>query len=77
MKKIEIYWLTNLRVTNLHAGLHVLILDEKAISRNTIHNGGTNWKLMSGGIDYKLGFLTGRLRGFKKEEDLLEMVKKG
>ncbi len=35
---------------------------------------GTNWKLMSDGVDYRLGMLSGRLRGYEREEDLLELV---
>lgn len=36
----------------------------------------TNWRLMSDGIDFKLGILTGRLRGYEHEEDLLKLVGK-
>lgn len=36
----------------------------------------TNWRLMSDGVSYKLGILTGRLRGFENEEDLLGLVKR-
>ncbi len=36
----------------------------------------TNWRLMSDGISYRLGFLTGRLRGVEGEEELLELAKK-
>ena len=35
---------------------------------------GTNWKLMTDGVNYRLGMLSGRLRGYEKEEDLLELV---
>lgn len=35
----------------------------------------TNWRLMSDGIYYKLGILSGRLRGCENEEDLLKIVK--
>ncbi|MDP2709403.1 MAG: hypothetical protein Q8O93_05190 [bacterium] len=35
---------------------------------------GTNWRLMSDGISYKLGFLNGRLRGVSGEENLKEMI---
>ena len=35
----------------------------------------TNWRLMSSGIDYRLGILSGRLRGYDREEDLLKLVK--
>jgi len=36
----------------------------------------TNWRLMSKGINHRLGILTGRLRGYEREEDLLKLVKK-
>ena len=36
----------------------------------------TNWRLMSDGISYRLGFLIGRLRGVEGEEELLELAKK-
>lgn len=35
----------------------------------------TNWRLMSEGINYRLGILSGRLRGYEREEDLLELIK--
>lgn len=35
---------------------------------------GTNWKLMSDGITYRLGFLSGRLRGVETKDDLVEIV---
>lgn len=34
----------------------------------------TNWRLMTGGIDYRLGLLSGRLRAYETEEDLLKLV---
>ena len=34
----------------------------------------TNWRLMSDGISYRMGILTGRLRAYEKEEDLLKLV---
>lgn len=37
---------------------------------------GTNWRLMSDGISYRLGFLTGRLKGYENEEDLLALEPK-
>ncbi len=36
---------------------------------------GTNWKLMTMGVTYRLGMLEGRLRGYEREEDLLKLVK--
>ena len=40
------------------------------------HLADTNWRLMSDGINYRLGFLSGRLRAYEREEDLLKLVKK-
>jgi ribosomal protein S27AE len=36
----------------------------------------TNWRLMSDGITYRLGFLTGRLRGYSGKEALIELTKR-
>ncbi len=35
----------------------------------------TNWRLMSDGVTYRLGFLQGRLKGIEGEEKLLKLVK--
>lgn len=35
----------------------------------------TNWRLMSDGITFRLGFLTGKLRAFEDEEDLIKLAK--
>lgn len=36
---------------------------------------GSNWRLMSEGITYRLGYLSGRLKGYEQEEDLMQIVK--
>ncbi len=36
----------------------------------------TNWILMSDGISYRLGMLSGRLKAYEREEDLVELVNK-
>ena len=36
----------------------------------------TNWRLMSDGIYNQLGVLTGRLRGYDKEHELIELIEK-
>jgi len=48
--------------------------DLKKLIKKTLED--TNWRLISDGISYKLGILTGRLRGFENQEDLLELVKR-
>lgn len=35
----------------------------------------TNWRLMSEGVHYRLGYLSGRLKGYEQEEELLSMIK--
>ena len=44
---------------------------EKLIKKNLE---GTNWRLMSDGINYRLGFLTGRLRGVEGEENFKKII---
>jgi predicted RNA-binding Zn-ribbon protein involved in translation (DUF1610 family) len=34
----------------------------------------TNWRLMTDGISYRLGYLNGRLRAYEREEDLKELI---
>jgi hypothetical protein len=34
----------------------------------------TNWRLMSDGISYRLGYLNGRVKAFEGEESLKELV---
>lgn len=46
----------------------------KKLIKDTLEN--TNWKLMSDGIHYRLGYLSGRLRGYEREEDLMELAGK-
>jgi hypothetical protein len=36
---------------------------------------GTYWKLMSEGITYRLGYLSGKLKGYEREDDLIEEIK--
>ena len=36
----------------------------------------TNWRLLSDGISYRLGYLTGRVRAYEREEDLKNLVMK-
>lgn len=35
----------------------------------------TNWALYSGGVDYRLGMLSGRIRGYETEDQLGELTK--
>lgn len=37
---------------------------------------GTNWRLMNDGIHYRLGYVYGKLKGYEREEDLLQLYRK-
>jgi len=38
---------------------------------------GSNWRLMSDGISYRLGIVSGRLRAYERREDLISLIKSG
>lgn len=44
----------------------------KKLLKDTLEN--TNWRLMSDGIRYRLGYLSGTLKAYEQEEDLLELA---
>lgn len=37
----------------------------------------TNWRLMSDGVDYRMGILSGRIRGIDNEDQLMSLIKVG
>lgn len=37
---------------------------------------GTNWRLVNNSIDYRLGYVSGKLKGYEREEDILELYEK-
>jgi translation initiation factor IF-1 len=43
------------------------------IIKKTLEN--TNWRLMSEGVNYRLGILSGRLRGYENEEDFIKLIR--
>lgn len=50
---------------------------EKTLKRavkKTLHP--TNWRLMTEGVSYRLGYLTGRVRAYENEEDLVTLIEK-
>jgi ssDNA-binding Zn-finger/Zn-ribbon topoisomerase 1 len=52
--------------------------DSRKVLEKTIKKAleDTNWRLMSEGIHYRLGYLNGRLRAYEREEDLKNIVTK-
>lgn len=46
----------------------------RTIIKNALQD--TNWRLMTDGIQYRLGYLNGRLRAYEREEDLKTLVMK-
>jgi hypothetical protein len=51
--------------------------DSRKTLQKTIENvlDDTNWSLLSDGIDYRLGLLSGRIRGYESEPDLEALTK--
>lgn len=51
--------------------------DRRSVLKKTIEKtlSDTNWKLIGDSIFYRLGILTGRLKGLETEEEIVEMVK--
>lgn len=49
-------------------------LELKKLIKNTL--APTNWRLNSGHIVYRLGFLTGSLRGYERDDDILKTLVK-
>lgn len=52
--------------------------DSRKMLKKTIEQAlvETNWRLMSDGIHYRLGYLNGRLRAYEREEDLKHLVER-
>ncbi len=48
--------------------------DLRKLIKKTLRN--TNWRLMTDGINYRLGLMTGRIRAYESQEDLLKLVSK-
>lgn len=53
---------------------NVSVNDLKKLLKDTLED--TNWRLMSDGIHYRLGYLYGNLKGYEGEEALLELAGK-
>lgn len=48
----------------------------KALKRAIVNDlADTNWRLMTEGVDYRLGYLSGRLRCYEREEDIVKLIK--
>jgi hypothetical protein len=50
------------------------LYDLKKLIKDTLEE--TNWKLTSQGVSERLGFITGKLKGYEREKDLLELAGK-
>lgn len=53
--------------------------DSEKVLKKTVEKAlqDTNWRLMSDGISYRLGYLNGRLCAYEREEDLKKLVERG
>ncbi|MFH1353766.1 MAG: hypothetical protein ABIH36_00595 [bacterium] len=45
----------------------------RRLLRGALEN--TNWRLMNSGVEYRLGVLSGRLKGYERESDLIRLIK--
>ncbi len=45
----------------------------KKLIQNTLIK--TNWRLMSDGISYRIGILSGRLKAYERDDDLMKIIK--
>ncbi len=50
------------------------IKDLNQILKLTLDN--INWRLMSDGLEYRMGYLKGRLKGYESDEELAKFIKK-
>ena len=48
--------------------------DVRKLIKKTLQN--TNWRLMSDGISYRLGLMTGRIRAYESKEDQFKLIAK-
>jgi len=53
---------------------NISISDLQKLIKKTLEE--TNWRLMSDGVHYRLGYLSGKLKGYERDEDLLELFGK-
>lgn len=44
----------------------------KKLITNILEN--TNWRLMSGGVSYRIGIVSGRLRAYESEEETITLL---
>jgi len=53
--------------------------DSRKVLEKTIKHAleGTNWRLMTSGVTYRLGYLSGKLRAYEREDDLKKIITKG
>ncbi len=52
----------------------ISIKDLRRIFNFTLDN--LNWRLMSDGIEYRMGYLKGRLKGYENDDELAKFIKK-
>jgi hypothetical protein len=55
-----------------HTGKESVKILCKAFNKSLFH---TNWRLQNNGVSYRLGYLTGKLKAYESDEDLLKLAK--
>ena len=70
------------RIVSLEFSVEELSTENERESCNKLrkllqkHLEATNWRLMTDGINYRLGILSGRVRVYESEEDLVKLLEK-
>lgn len=53
---------------------HISVSELEKLIKNALED--TNWRLLSNSVMYRLGYLEGRLKGYEREEDMLNLAGK-
>ena len=61
----------NLQDGDTNRNKHNNLYDMEKLIKKTVET--TNWRLMNGSLTSRLGFISGRLKGYEQEEDFLEI----
>jgi C4-type Zn-finger protein len=70
------------RYVSLEFSVEEMQTENERMSTSNLHKllkkslSQTNWRVMTDGINYRLGLLTGRIRAYESKEDLLKLVAK-
>ena len=70
------------RIVSIEFSIEEMETDNERVSMQKLkkllqkHLEDTNWRLMSDGISYRLGMLSGRIRIYEDQDDLAKLIEK-